>query len=323
MKKNILMLAISVCGLVGLQNALAADPYPTKPIRFISQFPAGGGTDILARLVGPKLTELTGQPVIVENRAGAAGNIGADYVAKSPADGYTILVANNVIVTNPAIQKTPFNVEKDFAPITVFGAQPIVLAVHPTVGSNNLTELVAFLKRNPAKFAFSSCGSGTAQHLAGELFKEKAGVDIVHAAYKGCAPAIVDGLSGEVPIVFNTLANVLPYTKDGKLKILAIASTKKSAVDPKIQTMEEAGLKGFDAEIWYGFLAPAGTPRDVVSKLNDAFKKIILMPDVQEKLKGLAFNIQASTPEEFSGLIRSDVAKWSKLVKDARIEFTP
>ncbi|MES2534655.1 MAG: tripartite tricarboxylate transporter substrate binding protein [Pseudomonadota bacterium] len=324
MLKKLSHVALSCCLMVGSVSAFAADDvYPSKTIRFISQFPAGGTSDVVARLVATKLAEMLGQPVIVENRAGAAGNIGAEYVAKSPPDGYTILAGNNVIVTNPAMQKTPFNVEKDFAPIAIVGATPIALAVHTSLPVANVQELIALIKKSPGKFAYSSCGNGTAQHLAGELFKQKAGIDMVHAGYKGCAPAVIDGVSGHVPIMFNAMGNVQPHAKAGKLKILAVASSTKSANDPNMPTIAEAGVKDFDAEVWFGFLAPAGTPRAVVMKLNEAINKIIKMPDVVQKLNTLPVHTRTSTPEEFSKIIKSDLALWSKLVKDAKIDTTP
>jgi tripartite-type tricarboxylate transporter receptor subunit TctC len=323
MLKKLSIIAASCCLVTSSMSALAADAYPSKMIRLISQFPAGGTSDVLARLVAPKLSEMLGQPVIVENRAGAAGNIGAEYVAKSPPDGYTILVGNNTIVTNPATQKTSFNVEKDFAPIAIVGATPIALAVHTSLPVANVQELIALIKKNPGKYAYSSCGNGTAQHLAGELFKQRAGIDMVHASYKGCAPAVIDGVSGHVPIMFNAMGNVQPHAKTGRLKILAVASSAKSANEPGLPTIAEAGVKDFDAEVWFGFLAPAGTPRPVVMKLNDAFNKIIQMPDVVEKLNTLPFSTRTSTPEEFSKIIKSDLALWSKLVKDAKIDTTP
>jgi tripartite-type tricarboxylate transporter receptor subunit TctC len=316
-----LRILAALCCLALSSAGNAADAYPSKVIRLISQFPAGGGTDVLGRVVAPMLSEMLGQPVIVENRAGAGGNIGADYVAKSPPDGYTILVANNVIVTNPAIQKTPFNVEKDFAPIAMVGATPIVIAVHPSVPANDVKELIALVKASPGKYAYASCGNGTAQHLAGELLKQKTGIDMVHASYKGCSPAVIDGVAGVVPILISTMNNVLPHSKAGKLKILAVASASKSSSEPTIPSIAEAGITGFDAEIWYGFLAPAKTPPEIVTKLNAAFRKILQIPDVQQKLSALSFNVKVSTPDEFSTVIQRDLAKWSKLVKDANIEI--
>jgi tripartite-type tricarboxylate transporter receptor subunit TctC len=314
--------ALGALALAAAAPALA-QTYPSKTVRLVSQFPPGGGTDIVARLFAPKLSELLGRPVIVENKVGAAGNIGADYVAKSRPDGYTILVGNNTIVTNPAVQKTPFDVTKDFAPIAVVGATPIALAVHPSIPAQSVNDLVAMAKREPGKLSYSSCGNGTAMHLAGELFKQAAGIDMAHVAYKGCGPAITDGIGGQVPILFNTITNTSGQAKGGKLRILAIGSATRSPVDERIPTIAEAGFAGFDADIWFGFLAPARTPRDIVTKLNGALNKIVDMPDFQDKMKRQLFSYRKSTPEEFARIIQSDLAKWSKLVKEAKIQAEP
>ena len=298
----------------------AQQPYPAKPVRLISQFPPGGGTDTVARIVAPKLSDLIGQPVIVENRAGAAGNVGADYVAKAPADGYTILAGNNTIVTNPAVQKTPFDVVRDFAPVAIVGATPIAVAVHPSMPVKSIQQLVALAHKSPAKLSYSSCGNGTAMHLAGELFKQVARIDMVHIAYKGCGPAIVDGLGGQVPLLFNTLTNTSPHAKAGKLRVLAIASGTRSPVDTIIPTIAEAGFAGFDADIWFGFLAPAGTPREIVMKLNAALNKVITAADVERTMTANLFSHRTSTPEEFATIIQHDLAKWSKLVKETNIK---
>jgi tripartite-type tricarboxylate transporter receptor subunit TctC len=325
MARNANTIATAVAAvLLAVAEAAFGQAYPTKVVKLVSQFPPGGGTDIVARLVSPKLSELLGQQVIVENKVGAAGNIGADFVAKSPPDGYTILVANNTIVTNPALQKTPFDVTKDFAPIAIVGATPVALAVHPSVPAGSVKELIALAKKEPGKLSYSSCGNGTAMHFAGELFKQVAGVDMVHVAYKGCGPAIADGIGGQVPILFNTLTNLSAQAKGGKLKLLAIASGSRSQVDKDIPTIAEAGgFADFDADIWFGFLAPAKTPREIISKLNEALSTAMKDPGVQEKMSQQLFSYRTSTPEEFSKVIASDLAKWSKLVKEAKIQGEP
>lgn len=305
--------------LMAAAGPLLSQTYPSKTVRLVTQFPPGGGSDIIARLFAPKLAELLGQPWIVENKVGASGNVGADYVAKSPPDGYTILVANNTIVTNPALEKTPFDVTRDFLPIAVIGATAIALAVHPSVPAKSVNELIAMAKKEPGKHAYSSCGNGTAMHLAGELFKQAAAIDMTHIAYKGCGPAIADGLGAQVPILFNTITNLTPQAKGGKLRILAIASATRSPVDENIPTIAEAGLTNFDADIWFGFLAPAKTPRDIIRTLNNSLNKVISMPDIQEKMKQQLFSYRTSTPEEFARIIQSDLAKWSKLVKESKI----
>ncbi len=311
----------TAAALAAFAPGAAAQSWPAKPVRLVSQFPPGGGTDIIARQLAPKLAEAFGQQFIVENRAGAAGNIAAEFVAKSPPDGYVILVANNTLVIQAAMpQKLPFDVVRDFAPIAVVASTPVALAVHPSMPVKSVKDLIALAKAQPGKIAYSSCGTGTAMHLAGELFKQLAKVDITHVPYKGCGPAIVDGIAGHVPVLFNTITNTTPQAKGGRLRILAVASGSRSPVDASIPTIAEAGLKGFDADIWIGFMAPAGTPRDVVNRLNAEFNRIVKAPDVSEKMKAQLFDLRSSTPESFAELIKSDIAKWGKVVRDAGIK---
>ena len=294
--------------------------YPAKPVRLITQFPPGGGTDIVARLLSPKLAEALGQQFVVENRVGAAGNIGADFVAKSAPDGYTILVGNNTIVTNPAVQKTPFDVVKDFAPIAVVGSTPVALAVHPSLPAKSIQELIALAQKERGNLTYSSCGTGTAMHLAAELFKREAKISMIHVPYKGCGPAVADGIAGQVPILFNTITNTYPQAQGGRLRILALASSTRSPVDANLPTIAEAGFGGFDADIWFGFLAPAGTPKEIIGRLNAELNRIIQLPDIQEKMKVQLFSTRTSTPEQFAQIIQSDLAKWSKLVKDVKLQ---
>ena len=302
-------------------TAALGQAFPSHPVKLISPFPPGGGSDVVARILAPKLLEATGQQFVVENRTGAAGNVGADYVAKSPPDGYTLLVANNTVVTNPAVAKAPFDVVKDFTPVALIGSTAVALAVHPAFPAKSVDELVKLARENPGKYAYSSCGNGTAMHLAGELFKQLAKVDIVHIAYRGCGPAIVDGVGGQVPILFNTVTNTAPQAKGGKLRILALASPTRSPVDKALPVIaESAGFEGFDADIWFGLLAPAGTPPDVVQKLNAEIGRALGSQEVQDRLAAQLFAIQTATPAAFGDLIKRDLARWSKLVKEAGIK---
>ncbi len=302
-------------------TAALGQAFPNHPVKLISPFPPGGGSDVVARILAPKLLEATGQQFVVENRTGAAGNVGADYVAKSPPDGYTLLVANNTVVTNPAVAKSPFDVVKDFTPVALIGSTAVALAVHPAFPAKNVDELVKLARENPGKYSYSSCGNGTAMHLAGELFKQLAKVDIVHIAYRGCGPAIVDGVGGQVPILFNTITNTAPQAKGGKLRILALASPTRSPVDKALPVIaESAGFEGFDADIWFGILAPAGTPPDVVQKLNAEIGRALGSQEVQDRLAAQLFAIQTATPAAFGDLIKRDLARWSKLVKEAGIK---
>jgi tripartite-type tricarboxylate transporter receptor subunit TctC len=299
----------------------AAQTWPARPVRLISQFPPGGGTDLIARNLIPKLAEVFGQQFILEHRPGAAGNIAADFVAKSPADGYVILIANNTLVIQAAMpQKLTFDVIKDFAPIAVVASTPVALAVHPSMPVKSVKDLIALAKAQPGKIAYSSCGTGTAMHLAGELFKQLAKIDMTHVPYKGCGPAIVDGIAGYLPVLFNTITNTTPQAKGGRLRVVALASATRSPVDKNLPTIAEAGLTGFDADIWFGFMAPNGTPRDIIMRMNSELNRIVKLPDIVERLSGQLFDIRTGTPEAFSELIRSDIAKWSRVVRDGNIK---
>jgi tripartite-type tricarboxylate transporter receptor subunit TctC len=307
--------------LASLASGAAAQSWPGKPVRLISQFPPGGGTDLIARNLIPKLAEVFGQQFILEHRPGAAGNIAADFVAKSPADGYVILIANNTLVIQAAMpQKLAFDVVKDFAPIAVVASTPVALAVHPSMPVKSVKDLIALAKAQPGKIAYSSCGTGTAMHLAGELFKQLAKIDMTHVPYKGCGPAIVDGIAGYLPVLFNTITNTTPQAKGGRLRVVALASATRSPVDKNLPTIAEAGLAGFDADIWFGFMAPNGTPRDIIMRMNSELNRIVKLPDIVERLSGQLFDIRTGTPEAFSELIRSDIAKWSEVVRDANIK---
>jgi tripartite-type tricarboxylate transporter receptor subunit TctC len=313
------ILFFTVLGFIPL--FVSAQSWPAKPVRLISQFPPGGGTDLIARNLIPELSKTYGQQFILEHKPGAAGNIAADHVAKSAPDGYTILIANNTLVIQAAMpQKPPFDVAKDFAPIAMVASTPVALAVHPSQPVNSVSDLISLARAQPGKLAYSSCGNGTAMHLAGELFKQLAKIDITHVPYKGCGPAVVDGISGQVPILFNTITNTNPQAKGGRLRIIAIASATRSPVDRNLPTIAEGGLAGFDADVWFGFIAPAGIARDTVSRLNAELNRIVRLPEVAERMTGQLFDIRSGSPEQFAELMKADVAKWSKVVRDGNIK---
>lgn len=321
---NTLVRALAASGALVLgciAGTAAAQSWPVKPVRLIAQFPPGGGTDLIARNLIPRLTETFGQNFILEHKPGAAGNIAAEYVAKSAPDGYVILIANNTIVIQAAMpQKLPFDVVKDFTPVAVVAATPVALAVHPGQPIKSVQDLIAQARAQPGRLAYSSCGNGTAMHLAGELFRQLAQIDLIHVPYKGCAPAVVDGISGQVPILFNTITNTNPQAKTGRLRIVAIASATRSPVDANLPTIAEAGLKDFDADIWFGFMGPAGLPRELVTRLNAELNKALKQPDIAERLNGQLFDVRGGTPEEFAALVKADIAKWSKVVRDGNIK---
>lgn len=313
----------AAAGLIaGASLAAAAQPFPARPVHLISQFPPGGQTDVVARLLAPKLMESTGQPFVVENKVGAAGIIGADYVAKAPADGYTVLVGNNSLVTNAAgiPRQLPFDVERDFAPVAMVASVALALAVHPSVEARSVKELVELVRTRPGNWAYSSCGDVTPMHLTAEQFKQYTRLDILHVPFKGCGPAIAAGVGGHVKILFNNISGLVAQAQGGNLRVLAVASAKRSAVAPDIPTIAEAGYEGFESSIWIGFLVPAKTPRAVVQKLSAELTKAAALPDIREKLRAQLMDHHSMGPEEFSALIRADIAKWSKVVREANIE---
>jgi tripartite-type tricarboxylate transporter receptor subunit TctC len=292
--------------------------YPSRPIRFVVPFLAGGPSDVLARTLAVKMNQDWGQPVVVDNRAGAAGIIGADLVAKSAPDGYTLMMAQvGDTISMSLYSKLPYNFERDFVPITLVGLTPFILVTHPSLPAKNVQELIALAKAKPGALTFASGGTGVASHLAGELFKSTAGIDIVHVPYKGQAPATADLLGGQVSFMFNNPITSLPHVRAGKMRALAVSTAKRFSGLPDVPTVAESGLAGFDVGFWLGTLAPAGTPRAVIAKLNAEMVKILRMPDVVQKLGAMGVEIVGNTPEEFSRVIKADVVKWGKVVRDS------
>jgi tripartite-type tricarboxylate transporter receptor subunit TctC len=316
------LLALGLGAIVapGLARAQPAD-WPARPIRFILPFPPGGGTDILGRLIAERLTAGLGQPVVTENRGGAGGNVGAEAAAKSPPDGYTIvLVAPSLAISPSLYSKLNYDPVKDFAPVSLVATVPNVMITNPSVPAATLREFIALAKSKPGEMNFGSGGSGTSNHLAGELFNIVAGVKLVHVPYKGVNLAMQDVLSGRVQLVFIGIPAAAPHIKAGKLRALALASAQRSAVLPDVPTADEAGLPKFEVTTWYGILAPAGTPRPVVARLNGELGKIMHSPELKDRLEALATDPLTSTPEEFADLIRREIAKWSEVVREAGLK---
>ena len=290
--------------------------FPSKPIRIVVGFTPGGPTDIVARLVGQKLTDKLGQQVIVDVRPGAGGNIAAEHVAKSPADGYTLLLPAFAHAVNPSLfAKLPFDTVKDFAPISLLSSAANVLAVHPSVQARTVADLIALAKARPGQLTYGSAGNGTASHLAGELFNMSAGTDITHVPYKGSAPASNELIGGHISAAFPGIAIVLPHSKAGRMRPLAITSLKRSKQMPELPTMAESGLKGFEVMSWYGLLAPSGTPPEIVQKLNAEVNRSLQEPDATDRLASLGAEPASTTPQEFGEFIRNEIAKWAKVVK--------
>jgi tripartite-type tricarboxylate transporter receptor subunit TctC len=295
----------------------AEQGYPSKPIRLVVPFPAGGPLDAVARAIGQKLSIAWGQPVIIDNRPGAGGNIGADLVAKSAPDGYTILegALSTHAVNVSLYSKMPYDPIKDFAPITLVAVTPNVLVVNPSVPANSVAELIRYAKANPGKLAFGSGSNGSAGHLAGELFKTEAHVDMVHVPYKGGAPAMQDLLGGQIQLMFDNLANSMPQVRAGKLKALAVTTAKRSPLVPDLPTLAEAGLPGFDIYTWWGFMAPAGTPKEIIAKWNAEVTRILNTPEMQASFAQQGAEPAPTTPEQFTALIQGEIPKYAKIIK--------
>jgi tripartite-type tricarboxylate transporter receptor subunit TctC len=312
--------AFAAAGLAILPGGADAQTYPSKPIRWIVPFPPGGSTDLLARVVGQKLTESWGQQVIVDNRGGAGGTLGAAEAARAPGDGYTLLMgAIHHTIATSAYPKLPYDFQRDFAPITVVAIVPNVLVVNPSVPAKSVKELIAYAKANPGKLTYGSAGMGTAHHLIGEVFNARAGVDILHVPYKGSAPAVADLIGGQVSIMYDTVASCLPHVKAGKLRPLAVATAKRSSALPDVPTIAEAALPGFEVTTWFGALAPAKTPKELVVKLNAEMVKILNMPDVRKRLLEAGAEPVGSTPDEMAAQIKKETEEFAKIVKQAKI----
>jgi tripartite-type tricarboxylate transporter receptor subunit TctC len=296
-----------------------AQPWPSKPIKYIVNFAPGGTTDILARMIAPKLSEALGQPVVVENKPGQAGSVGAAELARSAPDGHTI---GSGTISSHAINvslypKLPYDVLKDFSPITMLATLPNMLVVHPSIPANNVQELVAFLKANPNKHSFGSAGNGTSQHMSGELFKTMTGVQMQHIPYKGSGPMIPDLLGGTISMSFENLTTAYPPARQGKLKALAVTSAKRSFIAPEVPTMAEAGLAGYDISSWQALFAPAGLPKPVHDRLYAEVAKALKAPDVVKRLQDLGLDAGGMTPDELAAKLREDIPRLAKIVRDS------
>jgi tripartite-type tricarboxylate transporter receptor subunit TctC len=311
-------LLIAVATLVVATSA-QAQGWPNKPIKYIVPFAAGGTTDILGRMVGAKLSEALGQPVVVENRPGAAGALGVELLAKSPPDGYTIgggTISSHAINVS-LYSKLPYDPVKDFTPITMLATLPNMLVVHTSIPANNVAELIAYLKANPNKLSFGSAGNGTSQHMSGEMFKAMTGVQMQHIPYKGSGPMIPDLLAGTISMSFENLTTAYPPAKGGKLKALAVTSSKRSFLAPEVPTMQEAGLAGYDISSWQAMFAPAGLPKDIHERLYAETVKALKSPEVSKRLQELGLDAGGMRPEELNALIRADIPKLGKIVRDS------
>ena len=314
MKKILAVIAVTfMCG-----TALA-QAYPSRPIRYIVPFAPGGTTDILGRIVAHKLQEAWGQPVLVENRAGAGGAVGAEMTAKSPPDGYTIMggTISTHAINASVYAKLPYDPIKDFAPVTLLATQPNMLVVHPSIPASSVVELVKLLKANPGKYSYSTSGNGTSAHLSGELFKSMTGTNIQHVPYKGSPQAIADAVSGQVSMSFDNISTAYPQAKAGKLRAIAVTTAQRSGLAPEVPTFAESGLPGYELGSWHGVFAPAGTPKEIVAKLNAEIVRGIQSAETRQRLLALGVDAAGTSVESFAAFVRAEVPKWAKVVQES------
>ena len=310
----------SILATFGASRAFAQATFPTKPVQMIVPFAPGGGNDVLARLISPHLAAQLGQPVLVENKPGAGGNIGAQLVARSTPDGYTLLLASNTLTINPyLIKNIPFDVSRDFAPVARIANQSIVIVVNPTLPVKSIAELVAYLKSNPDKVSYASPGNGTPHHFATEMFKQAAGVEMLHVSYRGASPALTDLISGQVQVMFASIISALPFIKEGRIRVLATAEGRRLSALKDVPTVKESGYPGYEATIWGGVMAAAATPAAIVAKLSDALLKITATPETVVQLQNAGFEMSPGNSAEFRSQIRTDLEQWRAVAKSSGI----
>ena len=299
-----------------------AQIYPDKPIRFVVPYPPGGGTDVIARIVQERFQRALGQPIVIENRGGAAGSLGTDVVAKAAPDGYTVLFTLSSHTINPSIYpKLPFNTVKDFEPIGTVASLPQILVANPQLPANTVAELIALAKAKPDSLSFASVGNGSPGHLAGELFKLRTGTKMTHVPYRGGGPAVTDVMGGQVPLLWVSIPAAAQFVKTGKLKALAVSTTKRSAAFPDVPTMQEAGVADFEVASWYAMFVPAKTPKGVVDKLNRALNAVVAQPEIRERLLAQGSEGVGGTPEALAKVVDAELVKWAKLAKEANIRI--
>ena len=321
MKRVLRLMAAAALVCVFLAAPAHAQGYPGKPIRVIVPFPAGGIADLFARVIGQKFNDAWGQPVVVDNRPGAGGNIGAELVAKAAPDGYTLVMGSigTHAVNVSLFKKLPYDPVRDFAPVALVMEADGLLVLHPSVPARSVKELIALTRARPGQVAYASAGYGTAGHLSGELFKSMAKVDMVHVPYKGNVPAITDLIGGQTSLLFATMPTVLPQVHAGRLKALAVTGAKRSLAAPELPTIAEAALPGYEVTNWIGVFAPAGIPREIVNKLNSEIIRIMQLPEIQVRLTNEGAKFLPKTPDEFAGFVKSEIAKWAKVIRESGV----
>lgn len=317
MKLTRTLTALALCACMpAAAHAADAAGYPTKPVRIVVGYAPGGGSDIMGRFIGQELTKLLHQQMVIENRPGAAQNVAAEFVAKGPADGYTLFMSSAALGINISLYpKLNYHPIRDFAPIALFAISPNLLLLHPSVPAKTLKEFIAVAQKNPGKLNYSSSGSGSTQHLSGELLKLMGKIDVVHVPYKGSAPSMTALISGEVEFSFANIPSSLTYVESGRLRAIAITSAKRSGLLPNLPTMSEAGIPGFETSTWYGLLAPAATPPEIVTKLNQAVNTAVKNPEVNRRLAQLGADPVVESPQEFASYLKAEIDRWAKVVK--------
>ena len=319
MRPILLRVGLFLC-LAAMPGAARATDYPTKPVHVILGFTAGSGIDIMARTVGQHFAEATGQQFVIENRPGAGSNLATGMVAKAAPDGYTILLATVANAINATVYRNlPFDFLRDFSPVILTGSASNVLVVNPSSPARTMQELIDLAKARPGKLTFGSSGSGTLPHMAGELFRRRAGIDVIHVPYKGGPQATTDLVSGQIDYLFAITSTALPHIESGRLRVLAVTSKERTPQLPNVPTISESGLPGFEAVTWFGFVVPAGTPREIVDRLNAEIGKVLSKPEVKKQLAAQGIDVAGGTPEQLGGYMREEFAKWGSLVKDAAV----
>jgi tripartite-type tricarboxylate transporter receptor subunit TctC len=320
--KNYYLVAMSAALVLAVPD-MASAAYPEKTIRIIVPYPPGGNIDITARTVAPGLSEVLGQQVVIDNRGGAGGTIGSELAARSAPDGYTLLLGSTgTLASSPALYpKLGFDPIKDFAPTSLVSIVPLVMVIHPAIPAKNVKDFVALAKARPGRITMASAGSGTSNHLTGELFQSVAGIKLIHVPYKGSGPALIDLMGGQVDVLFDQLSSAIGYIKGGKLRALAVTTLKRATALPEVPTVDESGLKGFDASTSTGILLPVATPRDIVTKVHTSLIKVLRLPATRESFARIGADTLESSPEEFTRFLREEIAKWSKVVHDAGVKL--
>jgi len=302
------------------QTARADETFPNRPVRFLIPFAAAGSNDVVARILAHQLTDIWKQQVVADNRAGANGIIGIDMVAKAPADGYTLLIASTTFTMNPSLYKLPFDPVKDFAPVTLIAEGPLMLCSHPGFAARDVGQLIALAKAKPGQLQYASSGLGGIAHLAGVLLEKMAGISLLHVPYKGSGAGVIDAVSGQVPLIISSVSPVLPFVKNGRLRVLGIGGLKRSKFLPEVPTIAESGVPGYESNMWWGIMVPARTPKPVVQKLNRDIRQAVDAGDIPQRFADLGMEVRVSAPEELTRIVNADIRKWAGIIRDAKLD---